>query len=190
MSLPRPYQDYLAEVLITEEQLQTRIAQLGAEISRDYHGQDLLLICILRGGVMFLTDLVRQISIPHSMDFMAVSSYGAGARESSGQVRIAMDLSIDISGRNVLLVEDIVDSGNTIASVLALLDARKPKSLKVCSLLDKPNRRETHVQLDYTGFQIPNKFVFGFGLDLDEYYRNLPFIGVVDVSKYAPPGQP
>lgn len=186
MPLPRPYQELLSEVLITQEQLQTRIAELGAEISRDYAGQDLLLICILRGGVMFLTDLVRQITIPHAMDFMAVSSYGAGARETSGQVRITMDLTIDISSRNVLLVEDIVDSGHTIASVLALLQSRKPTSLKVCSLLDKAVRREAEVPIHYTGFVIPNKFVFGYGLDLDEYYRNLPFIGVVDTDKYSP----
>ena len=184
--LPRPYTELLSETLITEEQLQTRIAELGAEISRDYAGQDLLLTCILRGGVMFLTDLVRQISIPHMMDFMAVSSYGAGARETSGQVRITMDLTMDIAGRNVLLVEDIVDSGNTIASVLALLQSRRPASLKVCSLLDKASARQAVVPVHYTGFNIPNKFVFGYGLDLDEYYRNLPFIGVVDTAKYKP----
>ncbi len=182
-----PYQELLAEVLITEEQLQKRIHELGEEISRDYQGDDLLLICILRGGVMFLTDLMRQISIPHSIDFMAVSSYGAGARESSGQVRITMDLTIDIANRNVLLVEDIVDSGNTIASVLGLLDSRQPKSLRVCSLLDKAEARTAVVPIHYTGFQIPTKFVFGYGLDLDEYYRNLPFIGVVDLKKYTPP---
>ncbi|MCW5873921.1 MAG: hypoxanthine phosphoribosyltransferase [Anaerolineales bacterium] len=184
---PLPYTELLAETLITEEQLQARIAELGAEISRDYAGKDLLLICILRGGVMFLTDLVRHITIPHMMDFMAVSSYGAGARKSSGQVRITMDLSLDIAGRNVVLVEDIVDSGNTIASVLSLLKARNPASLKVCSLLDKPEMRQSEVPIDYTGFSIPNKFVFGYGLDLDEYYRNLPFIGVVDTEKYATP---
>jgi hypoxanthine phosphoribosyltransferase len=187
MHIPPPYQELLAEVLITEEQLRTRIPELGAEISRDYAGKDLLLICILRGGVMFLTDLVRHITIPHAMDFMAVSSYGAGARETSGQVRITMDLTINIAGRNVLLVEDIVDSGYTISSVLALLEARQPASLKVCSLLDKAEARKAHVPLHYTGFSIPNKFVFGYGLDLDEYYRNLPFIGVVDTSKYTPP---
>lgn len=185
--LPPPYQELLAETLIAEAPLQARIAELGAEISHDYAGQDLVLICILRGGVMFLTDLVRHISAPHMMDFMAVSSYGAGARKSSGQVRITMDLSMDIAGRNVLLVEDIVDSGNTIASVLSLLQARKPASLKVCSLLDKPAMRQAEVPIDYTGFSIPNKFVFGYGLDLDEYYRNLPFIGVVDTQKYNPP---
>jgi hypoxanthine phosphoribosyltransferase len=121
------------------------------------------------------------------MDFMAVSSYGAGARETSGQVRITMDLTINIGKRNVLLVEDIVDSGYTISSVLALLEARQPTSLKVCSLLDKSESRKAPVPIHYTGFKIPNKFVFGYGLDLDEYYRNLPFIGVVDTSKYTPP---
>lgn len=187
MRLPPPYKELLAEVLITEEQLQERIAELGKEISRDYEGQDLLLICILRGGVMFLTDLMRHITTPHAVDFMAVASYGAGARESSGQVRISMDLTIDISGRNVLLVEDIVDSGNTIASVLALLESRQPASLKVCTLLDKAAARQSEVPIHYTGFKIPTKFVFGYGLDLDEYYRNLPFVGVVDLSKYTPP---
>jgi hypoxanthine phosphoribosyltransferase len=187
MQLPPPYKDLLAEILITEDQLQKRIAELGAEISRDYAGMDLLLICILRGGVMFLTDLMRHIESPHAVDFMAVSSYGSGARESSGQVRITMDLTIDISGRNVLLVEDIVDSGNTIASVLSLLESRQPASLKVCSLLDKPAARQSQVTIHYTGFSIPSKFVFGYGLDLDEYYRNLPFIGVVDLKKYSPP---
>ncbi len=184
--LPPPYTDLLSEVLITEGQLQSRIKELGVQISQDYAGQDLVLICILRGGVMFLTDLVRHITAPHMMDFMAVSSYGAGVRESSGQVRITMDLSMDIAGRNVVLVEDIVDSGNTIASVLALLQSRQPASLKVCSLLDKPEMRQTEVHIDYTGFVIPTKFVFGYGLDLDEYYRNLPFIGVVDTTKYKP----
>jgi hypoxanthine phosphoribosyltransferase len=187
MKLPPPYQELLSEVLITEEQLQKRIRELGEEISRDYQGDDLLLICILRGGVLFLTDLMRHITIPHSIDFMAVASYGAGARESSGQVRITMDLTMDIADRNVLLVEDIVDSGNTIASVLALLDARQPKSLRVCSLLDKAEARQAVVPIHYTGFLIPAKFVFGYGLDLDEYYRNLPFIGVVDLTKYTPP---
>lgn len=185
--LPPPYQDLLSETLITEQQLKKRIAELGAQISQDYAGQELLLICILRGGVMFLTDLMRQLSIPHAVDFMAVSSYGAGARKSSGQVRITLDLTINIRDRNVLLVEDIVDSGGTIASVLDLLQSRHPKSLRVCSLLDKAEARQADVPIHYTGFAIPNKFVFGYGLDLDEYYRNLPFIGVVDPDKYTPP---
>jgi len=172
-------EELLEEILIPEEELQTRIKELGAEISRDYQDLDLLLICILRGGVMFLTDLMRAITIPHAIEFMAVSSYGSGARTTSGHVRITLDLGTAIEGRDVLLVEDIIDSGNTIASVLELLKARKPNSLKVCTLLDKPERRETDVPVHYQGFSIPNKFVFGYGLDLDEYYRNLPFIGVV-----------
>jgi hypoxanthine phosphoribosyltransferase len=120
------------------------------------------------------------------MDFMAVSSYGAGNRESTGSARVTLDLQTDIRGRNVLLVEDIVDSGHTIAAVLQMLETRQPKTLKVCALLDKPERREAHVPVDYLGFTIPNKFVFGYGLDLDEYYRNLTFVGVVDLDKYKP----
>jgi hypoxanthine phosphoribosyltransferase len=179
------YHDFLEKILITEEDLQARIKVMGQEISRDYEGEDLMLICILRGGVMFLTDLMRAISIPHTIDFMAVSSYGAGARMSGGNVRISLDLTTSIEGRNVLLVEDIIDSGNTIASVLALLDTRGPKSLKVCTLLDKAERRETEIPIHYRGFVIPNEFVFGYGLDLDEYYRNLPFVGVVQPGKYV-----
>jgi hypoxanthine phosphoribosyltransferase len=188
MNKPLDYDEYLSEVLIKEDALQARIAELGAEISRDYQGKDLLLVCILRGGVMFLTDLMRKITIPHAVDFMAVSSYGAGARSSSGTVRITMDLQhVDVRGRNVLLVEDIVDSGHTLASVMGMLDSRQPESLRVCTLLDKAARREVVVPLHYVGFDIEDKFVFGYGLDLDEYYRNLPFIGVVDLEKYSPP---
>jgi hypoxanthine phosphoribosyltransferase len=180
------YHSFLAKILITEEELKKRIAELGAEISRDYAGQELLLICILRGGVMFLTDLMRAIKIPHSIDFMAISSYGVGNRESSGQVRITLDLSANIQDKHVILVEDIIDSGHTISSVLQLLGTRKPKSLQVCSLLDKEERREVHFPIKYRGFIIPNEFVFGYGLDIDEYYRDLPFIGVVDLDKYRP----
>jgi len=172
------YNDFLAEVLIPPDVLQRRIAELGAEISRDYAGENLLLICILKGGVMFLTDLVRHITIPVEFDFMAVSSYDIGVRKSSGQVRIEMDLNISLADRHVILVEDIVDTGHTIAAVLELLETRRPKSLKVCSLLDKSERREVVVPIHYRGFVIPNKYVFGYGLDLDEYWRNLPFIGV------------
>ncbi|HLB46664.1 MAG: hypoxanthine phosphoribosyltransferase [Chloroflexota bacterium] len=172
------YNDLLAEVLIPPDVLQRRIAELGAEISRDYAGENLLLICILKGGVMFLTDLVRHITIPVEFDFMAVSSYDIGVRKSSGQVRIEMDLNISLADRHVILVEDIVDTGHTIAAVLELLETRRPKSLKVCSLLDKSERREVVVPIHYRGFVIPNKYVFGYGLDLDEYWRNLPFIGV------------
>jgi hypoxanthine phosphoribosyltransferase len=178
------YHEFLDKILITEEELQSRIKAMGAEISQDYEGEDLMLICILRGGVMFLADLMRAITIPHTIDFMAVSSYGAGARMSGGNVRITLDLTTSIEGRNVLLVEDIIDSGYTIASVIALLDTRGPKSLKVCTLLDKAERRETEIPIHYRGFVIPNEFVFGYGLDLDEYYRNLPFVGVVQPGKY------
>jgi hypoxanthine phosphoribosyltransferase len=180
------YHDILSEILIDQQTLQERIRQLGAEISRDYTGADLLLICILRGGLVFMVDLMRQITVPHQIDFMAVSSYGSGRRESGGSVRLSLDLKTDIRGKDVLLVEDIVDSGNTIAYVLEFLQTRQPKSLKVCTLLDKPERRETEVPIHYRGFNIPNKFVFGYGLDLDEYYRNLPFVAVVDTTKYHP----
>lgn len=179
------YQEYVDEVIVSKEALQERIAELGAEISRDYKGDNLHLICILRGGVLFLTDLMRNITIPNTIDFMAVSSYGA-SRQTTGQVRITLDLKDDISNRNVLLVEDIVDSGYTIASVLQFLETRHPKSLKVCALLDKPERREVEVPIHYLGFQIPNKFVFGYGLDLDEYHRNLPFIASVNLERYHP----
>ncbi len=172
------YREFLEEVLITEEALQARIRELGAQISSDYAGRDLVLICILRGGVFFLTDLMRALTVPHAIDFMAVSSYGAGARESHGEVRITLDLTSSVEGRNLLLVEDIIDSGNTIASVLALLETRRPSSLRVCTLLDKAERRQAKVPIDYCGFIIPDRFVFGYGLDLDEFYRNLPFIGV------------
>ena len=180
------YKDLLAEILIDSEPLQARVKELGQQISRDYADDNLLLICILRGGVPFMVDLSRSISIPHMVDFMAVSSYGAGKRESSGFARVTLDLQNDIRSKDVLLVEDIVDSGHTISSVLQMLETRQPKSLKVCALLDKPERREAHVPIHYLGFSIPNKFVFGYGLDLDEYYRNLPFVGVVDLEKYKP----
>jgi hypoxanthine phosphoribosyltransferase len=181
------YEEVLKEILVTEENLQKRVADLGAQISSDYAGQEILLICILRGGIMFLTDLMRHISVPCAIDFMSVSSYGAGVRKSSGTVRITLDLRTDICDRNVLIVEDIVDSGYTISAVMEMLETRRPKSLKVCTLLDKAARRETDVRLDYIGFDIADKFVFGYGLDLDEYYRNLPFVGVVDLDKYTPP---
>lgn len=180
------YQDVLAEILIDAETLQKRVRELGTQISADYQNTELLLICILRGGVPFMVDLSRYITVPHMMDFMAVSSYGAGRRESSGSARVTLDLQTDIRDQNVLLVEDIVDSGHTISSVLQMLETRQPKTLKVCALLDKPERREAHVPIHYLGFTIPNKFVFGYGLDLDEYFRNLPFVGVVDLDKYKP----
>ena len=181
------YHEFLDQILIDRQTLQNRIAALGAEISHDYQGKNPHLVCILRGGVMFLTDLMRHINIPHTIDFMAISSYGAGVRKSSGQVRFTMDLKDDIHDRHVILVEDIIDSGHTLASVLELLSVRKPASLKICTLLDKAERREVEVPIDYCGFVIPDQFVFGYGLDLDEYYRGLPFIGTVNLEKFQPP---
>lgn len=179
------YQEFLSEILISEESLKKRVYELGEQISKDYaNSSSLVLICILRGGVMFLTDLMRAIKIPHAIEFMAVESYGSGSRASSGQVRISHDLNTDIHDRDVILVEDIIDSGYTLSSVLELLSSRKPRSLQVCTLLDKFERREIEVFVKYVGFPILNKFVFGYGLDLDDLYRNLPFVGVVDEEKY------
>jgi hypoxanthine phosphoribosyltransferase len=184
----KPYEELLEEILIPADRLQERVAELGAEITRDYTGQDLLLICILRGAVMFLVDLCRHIQVPHTLDFMAVASYGIGARQSSGRARITLDVNVDIRDRDVLIVEDIVDSGYTLQAVLDFLRTRGPRSLKVCVLLDKATRREVPVELAYTGFVIPDKFTFGYGLDLDEYYRNLPFIAALDPGKYQTSG--
>jgi len=189
--MPKPYDFYLKEILIDEVTLQQRIAELGQQISQDYaEKSDLLLVCVLKGGILFLTDLMRNITLPHHVDFMAVSSYGAEARQSSGAVRIEMDLHTDISNRNLLIVEDIIDSGHTLNYILRSLEARQPASVKICALLSKPERREVPIHVDYIGFEIPNKFVFGYGLDLDEYYRNLPFIGVVREGAYADTEEP
>lgn len=184
MNAMQDYQSFIAEVLITEEEIKSRIRELGAEISRDYDGKQILAICILRGGVMFLTDLVRQIKPRVAIDFMGVSSYGVGSRSSEGHVRITLDLTTSVTDKHVLIVEDIIDSGNTLASVIEMLQTRHPASLEVCTLLDKASRREVEIPIKYCGFVIPDKFVFGYGLDMDEFYRNLPFIGVVDLEKY------
>jgi hypoxanthine phosphoribosyltransferase len=168
----------VSRILVDVESLQARVAELGRQISADYAGRDLVLICVLKGGVAFLVDLMRQITVPHEIDFMAISSYGTGQRESTGAVRLIMDLKIDISGRDVVIVEDIVDTGRTMDYLLRLFWARKPRSLRVCTLLDKPSRRVIDVPLDYVGFAIPDEFVLGYGLDLDEKYRNLPYVGV------------
>lgn len=174
------YEKYLQEILIDEITLQTRIAELGQQMNEDYENCDnLLLLCILKGGVMFLTDLSRHVDVPHAIDFMAASSYGVGIRRSAGSVRIDMDIRTDISGKHVVVVEDIIDSGHTLNFVLKTLKSREPASLKLCTLLNKQSRREVDIEVDYIGFEIENKFVFGYGLDLDEKFRNLPFIGVV-----------
>jgi hypoxanthine phosphoribosyltransferase len=177
--------EIIDRILVDEKSLQRRVAELGKTISIDYAGKNLILICVLKGGVAFLTDLMRQISIPHEIDFLAISSYGVGQRESTGAVRLLMDLKTDIAGRDVLIVEDIVDSGQTMDYLLRTLWARQPASLKICTLLNKPSRRTVDVALDYVGFDIPDEFVLGYGLDFDERYRNLPYVGVLKQEYYA-----
>ena len=168
----------VGEVLIDGETLRSRIVELGAEISADYEGRDLLLIGVLKGAIFFISDLMRELTVPCEIDFMAISSYGAGT-DSSGVVRILKDLEINISGRDVLVVEDIIDSGLTLSYLRRTLTARKPASLEICALLTKPERREVEVPVRYVGFEIPNRFVIGYGLDYAERYRNLPYIGVL-----------
>jgi hypoxanthine phosphoribosyltransferase len=181
------YREYIDKILVSEKQIEKRVKELGEEITHDYAGQEILIVCILRGGVMFTVDLVRQIKVPLAIEFMAVSSYGSGARQSEGEVRITLDLNTSIAGKHVLIVEDIIDSGNTLASVIELLQTRNPKSVYVCTLLDKYERREVEVPIRYCGFRIKNEFVFGYGLDMDDYYRNLPFVGTVDLDRYEAP---
>ncbi len=168
----------VGEVLIEEAVLRARVEALGVEISRDYAGRDLLLVGVLKGAVFFMADLMRELAIPCEIDFMAISSYGAGT-DSSGVVRILKDLDINIAGRDVLVVEDIIDSGLTLSYLMRTLGARRPASLEICALLTKPERREIDVPVRYVGFEIPNRFVIGYGLDFAERYRNLPYIGVL-----------
>ena len=177
-------EEIIDHILVDQTELQRRVAELGHTISTDYAGKDLILICVLKGGVTFLTDLMRHITIPHEIDFMAISSYGVGRRESSGAVRLIMDLKMDIAGRDVLLVEDIVDSGQTMEYLLRNLWARQPASLRVCTLLSKPSRRQVDVPLDYVGFEIPDVFVLGYGLDFDEKDRSLPYVAVLKEEFY------
>jgi hypoxanthine phosphoribosyltransferase len=166
------------EILIDEETLRGRIAELGREVSSDYAGRDLLLVGVLKGAVFFMADLMRHLSVPCEIDFMAISSYGAST-DSSGVVRILKDLDINIEGRDVLVVEDIIDSGLTLSYLIRNLEAREPASLEVCALMTKPERREIDVPVRYVGFEIPNRFVIGYGLDFAERYRNLPYVGVL-----------
>jgi hypoxanthine phosphoribosyltransferase len=168
----------VGEILLEEDAIQTRIRELGREISSDYSGRELLLVGVLKGAVFFRADLMRAITVPCEIDFMAISSYGAST-DSSGVVRILKDLDINIEGRHVLVVEDIVDSGLTLSYLVRNLESREPASLEVCSLLTKPARREMEVDIRYVGFEIPNRFVIGYGLDFAERYRNLPYVGVL-----------
>ena len=168
-------------VLLSEEEVDRRIAEIAAQISRDYEGKEIHMICVLKGGVFFTCELSKRVTVPVSMDFMSVSSYGADTK-SSGVVRIVKDLDESIKGKDVLVVEDIVDSGRTLSYLLENLKSRKPKSLRLCTLLDKPERRVTDVHVDYTGFAIPDEFVVGYGLDYMQHYRNLPYVGVVELD--------
>ena len=174
----------IAETLLSEEQILKRVQELGAQISEDYAGENVLLVCILKGAVVFFSDLARNLSIQCAMEFMAISSYGGGVK-TSGIVRIAKDVDTSLTDRHVLIVEDIMDSGLTLNHLRRLLQARNPKSMRIVCLLDKPERRECEITPDYCGFTIPNKFVVGYGLDYDGRYRHLPYVGVLKPEIYA-----
>lgn len=170
------------KVLISEEEVDARIRELGEKISKEYEGKQIHLICVLKGGVFFMCELAKRITVPVSMDFMCVGSYGDGTK-SSGVVRLAKDLDESIENKEVLIVEDIIDSGNTLYYLMDVLRQRKPASLRLCTLLDKPDRRVKDVHVDWTGFEIPDEFIVGYGLDYAQKYRNLPYIGVVEVAE-------
>ena len=170
--------DDIREVLVSEAQLKERVAQLGAQISKDYAGKNLMLVSILKGSVVFMADLMRAITIPVSIDFMVVSSYGAGTN-TSGLVKIVKDLDQNLVGKDVLIVEDILDTGVTLSKLKPMLELRNPNSIRICTILDKPSRRKADISADYQGFAVPDEFVVGYGLDYDEKYRNLPYVGVL-----------
>lgn len=167
------------KVMISEERVNQRIKELAQQISKDYEGKSVHLICILKGSVFFSCDLAKRITVPVTLDFMSVSSYG-NEKVSSGRVRILKDLDESIQGKNVLIVEDIIDSGRTLSYLMDLLSTRSPESIEICTLLDKPERRVTDVKVKYVGFEIPDEFVVGYGLDHEQYLRNLPYVGVVE----------
>ena len=175
----------IAKVLISEEQLQAKVAELGAQISRDYAGKDLLLVSILKGSVVFMADLMRAVQIPCAIDFMVVSSYGGANTSSTGLVKIIKDLDADLTGRDVLIVEDILDTGITLSKLVPVLKMRNPGSVKICPILSKPSRRMADIEPDYCGFEVPDEFVVGYGLDYDEKYRNLPYVGVLKPEVYS-----
>lgn len=174
----------IQEILFSEKQLKTRVAEIAREIERDYQGKEVMLISVLRGSFIFMADLCRAIDLPCTLDFMSVSSYGSGTT-SSGQVQITKDLSEDITGRHIIVVEDILDSGNTLSYLLKILEHRHPASIRLCTLLDKPDRRVKPVEVHYSGFTIPDAFVVGYGLDYAEKYRNLPYIGILKPQVYG-----
>ena len=177
--------DDIQTVLVSEEQLRAKVAELGARISQDYAGKDLLLVSILKGAVVFMADLMRAVTIPCSIDFMVVSSYGGTNTQTTGLVKIVKDLDADLSGREVLIVEDVLDTGVTLSNLVPMLKMRHPNSVKICAILDKPARRKTSITADYRGFEVPDAFVVGYGLDYDEKYRNLPFVGVLKPEVYG-----
>ena len=174
----------IQEVLFSEEQLKNRVREIAQQITADYQGKEIMLISVLRGSFVFMADLCRAIDLPCTLDFMAVSSYGKGTK-SSGQVQITKDLSEDISDRHIIVVEDILDSGNTLSYLLKILENRHPSSIRLCTLLDKPDRRVKPVEVHYSGFTIPDAFVVGYGLDYAEKYRNLPYIGILKPRVYG-----
>lgn len=177
------YEDILEKVLFSKEQLAKRIKELAEQLDKDYAGKNPLMVAILKGSVMFFTDLIREMTLPLEIDFMSISSYGSGVK-SSGEVKMIKDLDNKIEGKDVIIVEDIVDSGYTMKYLTHLLEARNPSSIKICALLDKPSRRETDVAVDYKGFEVGNEFVVGYGLDYAARYRNIPFIGILKRSVY------
>ena len=171
-------------VLVSEQQLRDKVAELGSAISRDYAGHDLLLVSILKGAVVFMADLMRAITIPCGIDFMVVSSYGGSNTTTTGLVKIIKDLDQDLTGRDVLIVEDILDTGVTLSHLVPMLKMRNPRSVRICSILSKPSRRKADIEPDYKGFDVPDEFVVGYGLDYDEKYRNLPYVGVLKPEVY------
>lgn len=173
----------ITKILVNEQEIKEKVEKLGEQISQDYLGKNLLLVSVLKGSVIFMADLMRAIKIPVVIDFMSVSSYGAGVK-TSGVVKINKDLDVDVAGYDVLMVEDILDSGLTLKYTTDMLKQRNPKSIKICTLLDKPERRKADIKPDYKCFEIPDRFVVGYGLDFDEKYRNLPYIGVLSPSVY------
>ena len=175
--------DDIKTVLVSEEQLKAKVAELGAQISKDYEGKDLMLVSILKGSVVFMADIMRAITIPCSIEFMVVSSYG-NSTTTSGVVKIKKDLDDDLTGKSILIVEDILDTGVTLSKLVPLLKTRNPESVRICAILDKPSRRKADIVPDYEGFQVPDEFVVGYGLDYDEKYRNLPYVGVLKPEVY------
>lgn len=182
--MPDMHRD-IDHILVTEEQLQQKVCELGERITRDYEGRDLLLVSILKGSVVFMADLMRAIHLPCSIDFMVVSSYGGANTQSTGLVKIVKDLDQDLSGKDLLIVEDILDTGITLSHLVPMLQLRNPASVRLCTILSKPSRRKADIEPDYLGFEVPDEFVVGYGLDYDEKYRNLPYVGVLKPEVYS-----